>query len=81
MTTTGIKVRSYLNIVFFLALRAAKSLIGAVKSKALTVSLSNDSIVKRLSLSCPIVERSLFLTNPSFEKDRSPEALVTGRVK
>ncbi len=53
----------------------------SLKSRDLRMSLSRDIKVRWFSLSCNIDERILFLTKDSLEKERSPLALVTGKVK
>ena len=45
------------------------------------MSCSMDISVRLLTLSCCMLDRSLFLTKASFENERSPLALVTGNVK
>lgn len=53
------------------------------KLNCYSTSLSIDvcQIMFLMSLSCAIVDRSLFFTHDNFEKECSPDALVTGKVK
>lgn len=47
----------------------------------LTMSHARDIRVKWLSLSCPTDDRKRDLIKDNFEKERSPDAFVTGKVR
>lgn len=53
----------------------------SLKSMVLTMAHSRDIRVRLLSLSCAIVDRNRDLMKDHFEKERSPDAFVTGKVR